>query len=55
MRDGIQSPQDIEALASRGRFDEYARETPQEAQTGCQNKMGRIHKENGPLTGLSLG
>ena len=55
MREGIQGPQDIEALASGGGFDEYARETPQEAETGGQNKMGCIHKENGSLTGLSIG
>src|SRR3972149_5137277 len=54
MRDGIQGPQDIEALPPRGRLNEYARKTPQKTEKGRQHKMGRIDEEHRAPTGLRL-
>jgi len=55
MGDGIQGPQDIEALPTRRGLDEHARQRPQKAEKRREHEMGGVHKENGSLSSLGFG
>jgi hypothetical protein len=50
----MQGPQHIEALPATGSSHDEAGETPQPAQIRSQDKMGRIDKKDGALTGFGL-
>jgi hypothetical protein len=52
MSHSIKSTEDIESLPSRTRFDKQSLKAPQKSQVGTQDKMSRIDKENGPLSGF---
>ena len=50
----IQSPQNVEALSTTGRFDEDPSEAPQKAQERLQHKMSGINKKEATLALLGL-
>ena len=54
MGDGMQRPQDIEALPATGRTYEHAGKTPEPSQVGPEDEMGRIDEKDGSLTGFGL-
>jgi len=52
--DGIQRPQDIEALPPARGFDPAPRETPEVPQKCAEDEMDRIHKKDRAFAGLRL-
>ena len=54
MGDGMECPQNIEALPTTGSSQHDAGETPEPAQIRPEDKMGRIDEKDASLTGLGL-
>jgi hypothetical protein len=54
MGDGMQRPQDIEALPATGSTHEHAGKTPYPSQRGPQDEMGRVNEKDDALTHFGL-
>jgi hypothetical protein len=54
MSHGMQSPQHIEALPTTRSTHQHAGKTPEPAQIGSQDEMGRIDEKDRALSGFGL-